>query len=222
MRHHLPRTLAIAALTLLCAASLAAQHKPAAKAAAKAPAKPAGPVKLGPGLYATFDTSKGKFIAQLYPQWAPKAVANFVGLAEGTRPYKDPRLGTLSTSKLYEGLLFFRTIPDYMLQTGDLLNNGQGSLGYTIPFEKNSLKFDQPGRMALAQAPGDPTSRGAQVFFTLKPVPTLDKQGYLIIGQIVAGMDVAKALSEGPRKGGASDIPEYPPILRHVTIQTIH
>lgn len=214
----LPRSFAVLLVAAVCALSLAAQQKPAPK---KAASHAAAPFKMGPGEYAIFNTNKGSFTAQLYPQQAPKAVANFVGLAQGTRPYKDPVMGNISTAKFYQGLLFFRTVPDYMIQVGDALNNGTGSLGYTLPFEKNSLKFDQPGRMALAQAAGDPTSRGAQVFFALKPIPSLDTQGFLIIGQIVQGLDVATALSEGPRKGGARDTPAYPNVLRSVTIKKV-
>jgi|SRR6185312_2812937 len=212
------RTCALIACTGAFALTAAAQQKPAAKAPAHSAASSA---KLGPGEYATFVTNKGTIVVQLFPKEAPKSVANFVELAEGKHPYKDPMTGSLSMHKLYEGLLFFRSVPDYMIQTGDPLNNGTGRLGYTIPFEKNNLKFDQPGRMALAQVLGDDTSRGSQVFFTLKPVPTFDKQGFLIIGQIVQGLDVADELSQGPRKGGASDIPQFPNILQHVTIQTV-
>jgi peptidyl-prolyl cis-trans isomerase A (cyclophilin A) len=214
------RTCALPAVAFACALSLAAQQKPAAKPAPAKAAEASG--KLGPGLYATFVTSKGSFIVQLFPKDAPKSVANFVSLAEGKRPYKDPLTGGLSMHKLYEGLLFFRSVPGYLIQTGDPLNNGTGSLGYTIPVEKDSLRFDQPGRMSLAQVEGNPASRGSQIFFTLKPVPDLDKKGFLVIGQIVRGMDVANALSEGPRKNGASDIPQFPNILEHVTIQTVN
>lgn len=202
---------ALAGVTLLGAQAPA--HKPAAKAAA--------PAKLAAGTYAVFETNKGSFTVQLFPKDAPKAVANFIGLAQGKRPYKDPLSGTLSMHKFYEGLLFFRTVPGAMIQTGDELNNGQGSLGYTLPFEKNNLKFDQAGRMALAQIPGDPSSRGSQVFFTLRPLPSFDEQNFLIIGQIVEGLDVAKALSEGPRRGGASDLPQFPNTLSHVIIKQV-
>ncbi|HEY8055837.1 MAG TPA: peptidylprolyl isomerase [Terriglobales bacterium] len=218
MRLSLSRTMIAAALALACCLSLSAQKRSAAKPAAKAAAAPA---KLGPGTYALFTTSKGTFKAQLFPKDAPKAVANFVALADGKQPYKDPRMGNLSMAPLYQSLLFFRTIPGYLIQTGDPLNNGTGKLGYTLPFEKNNLKFDQPGRMALAQVPGDASSRGSQVFFTLKAVPALDEGGYLIIGQIVEGMDVAQSLSEGPRKGGAQDLPQYPNILQNVKIQVV-
>ncbi|HET9784569.1 MAG TPA: peptidylprolyl isomerase [Terriglobales bacterium] len=218
MRTTLPRIVTAAALALACSLSLSAQKTAPTKTPAKAAAAPA---KLGPGTYAVFNTSKGSFKAQLFPKDAPKAVANFVALAEGKQPYKDPRMGTLSMAPLYQSLLFFRTIPGYLIQTGDPLNNGTGKLGYTLPFEKNSLKFDQPGRMALAQVPGDASSRGSQVFFTLKPVPALDSGGYLIIGQIVDGLDVAQALSEGARKNGAQDIPQYPNILQSVKIQVV-
>ncbi|HWG37873.1 MAG TPA: peptidylprolyl isomerase [Terriglobales bacterium] len=222
MRTSLSRFVAVAALAAACSLCLQAQ-KPAAKPAAPAAKSAAAPAKLGPGEYATFDTSKGKFVVELYPKLAPKSVANFVGLAEGKQPYNDPRVARLSMAPLYNGLLFFRTIQGYMIQTGDPLNNGTGRLGYTIPEEKNSLKFDQPGRVALAQAAGDPTSRGSQVFITVKAVPTLDKDNYLIIGQVVQGLEVVDALSQGAHKGGASgDVPEYPNMLNHVTIQEMH
>ncbi len=210
----LPRPIAGALLALACTLTLTAQHKPAAKPAA-------APAKLGPGTYATFHTSKGTFVAQLFPNAAPKAVANFIHLAEGKQPYKDPSTGGLSMAPLYNGLLFFRTIPGYMIQTGDPLNNGQGNLGYSLPVEKNNLRFDQAGRMALAQVPGDPTTRNSQIFFTLKPVPAMDKQGFLIIGQIVRGLNVAQAIAVGPRKGGSMDLPAYPNILQSVSIQVI-
>lgn len=219
MSTSLPRLLTAASMALACAIGLSAQQKTAPKTAAAKPV--AAPAKLSPGEYATFDTSKGKFVVELFPKEAPQSVANFIGLAEGTKPYKDPLTGNISMAKLYDQLLFFRTIPDYMIQTGDPLNNGRGTLGYPLPVEKNALKFDQPGRMALAQVPGDPSSRGSQVFFTVRATPTLDGQGFLIIGQVVDGMDVVKALSEGPRRGGATDLPEYPNILQHVTIQTV-
>lgn len=212
------RTLFVAALALAGTALLTAQHAPAHKSAA---AKAAAPAKLAPGTYAVFETNKGSFTVQLFPKDAPKAVANFVNLAEGKRAYKDPLTGTLSMHKFYEGLLFFRSVPGAMIQTGDVLNNGQGNLGYTLPYEKNDLKFDQAGRMALAQVPGDTSSRGSQVFITLRPIPTFDQQGFLIIGQVVEGLDVAKALSEGPRRGGASDLPQYPNTLQHVVIKQV-
>jgi len=201
--------------------TLSAQHKPAAKSTSKAPAKSTAPAKLGPGEYATFSTSKGSFVVELFTKEAPKAVANFVALATGKQPYRTS-MGGLSMSPYYNSLLFFRTIPGYMIQTGDQLNNGTGKMMNTLPFEKNNLKFDVAGRMALAQTPGDPNSRGAQIFFTLKPVQPLDKEGYLIIGQIVQGLDVAQALAEGPRRAGQSDVPQYPNILNKVTIQDVH
>lgn len=204
MRTSLLRGLGLALITLFSAAALAAQG-----------------AKLAPGEYATFVTSKGTFVAQLYPDKAPKAVANFVALAEGKRPYRNPATGGLSSAPLYEGLLFFRTQPGAFIQVGDPLNTGTGNLGYTLPFEKNDLKFDRPGRMALAQSPGDPTSRGAQVFFTLRALPEYNAEGFLIIGQIVRGLDVAVALSQGPRQAGSTDLPRYPNTLRHVIIQEI-
>ncbi|MGH9412274.1 MAG: peptidylprolyl isomerase [Terriglobales bacterium] len=208
----LPRAAVVVFAALACALTLSAQKHAAHK-------KAAPPAKLGPGTYAVFVTSKGSFTAQLYPRQAPKAVANFVALAEGKQPYKNPLTNALSMAPFYKNLLFFRTIPGYMIQTGDLLNDGTGSLGYQLPLEKNSLRFDQAGRMALAQIPGDTSSRGAEIFFTLEPVPQLDKEGFLVIGQIVRGLDIAKAISMGPRKPGHQDEPRYPPILHNVTIE---
>lgn len=177
--------------------------------------------KLAPGEYATFVTNKGTFVVQLYPDKAPKAVANFVALAEGKRPYRDPSTGGLSSAPLYQGLLFFRTQAGAFIQVGDPLNNGTGSLGYTLPYEKNGLQFDRPGRMALAQSPGDPTSRGSQIFFTLKALPEYNADGFLIIGQIVRGLPVAVALSQGPRQAGTTDLPRYPNTLKQVTIEEV-
>jgi cyclophilin family peptidyl-prolyl cis-trans isomerase len=204
MTTSLPRGFWLALITFCLGAGLAAQS-----------------TKLPPGEYATFVTNKGTFVAQLYPDKAPQAVANFVALAEGKRPYKDPTTGGLSSAPLYAGLLFFRTQPGAFIQVGDPLNTGTGSLGYTLPFEKNDLKFDRPGRMALAQSPGDPTSRGSQIFFTLKALPEYNADGFLIVGQIVRGLNVAIALSQGPRRAGTSDIPRYPNTLKHVTIQDV-
>lgn len=203
-------------LPLALALPLAAQPKPPAR-----PAPRPAAARLGPGEYATFVTNKGAFVAQLYPQDAPKAVANFVALAEGKQPYKDASTGGLSMAPFYNGLLFFRSVPGQLLQTGDQLNDGTGNTGYTLPFEKNALKFNLAGRMALAQVPGDATSRGAQIFFTLAPMPSLDPQGFLIIGQIVRGLRVARALAAGPRQPGRADVPKYPNTLERVTIQVV-
>ncbi|MGH9476714.1 MAG: peptidylprolyl isomerase [Terriglobales bacterium] len=208
MRTSLPHPVLAAAAALACALALAAQ-------------KPAPKLPLSPGTYAVFATSKGSFTAQLYPQAAPKGVANFIGLARGTQPWRNPLMGMLSSAPLYHNLLFFRTVPGFMIQTGDPLNNGTGSIGYTLPLETNHLKFDRPGRMALAQVGGDTSSRGPQIFFTLAAVPTLDKEGFLIIGQVVEGLDVVKAISLGPHKPGTEDQPQYPVILRDVHIQVV-
>ncbi|MGH9467864.1 MAG: peptidylprolyl isomerase [Terriglobales bacterium] len=212
MRARATRPVLAALMMLACALALQAQRRAPHKAATPAAA-------LGPGTYVVFITSKGSFTAQLFPQQAPKAVGNFIALAEGKQPYRSPLTNMLSSAPFYTGLLFFRTIPGSMIQTGDLLNDGTGTLGYQLPLEKNGLKFDRPGRMALAQVAGDASSRGAQIFFTLEPVPTLDKEGFLIIGQIVRGLDVAKAISLGPRKKGYTDEPEYPAVLRNVRIE---
>ncbi len=165
------------------------------------------------GLYATFTTGKGKIVVQLFPNDAPKTVKNFVDLAEGKKPFRDPLTGMVSTRNFYDGQLFYRVIPGQIIQTGDPSNSGAGNVGFTIPAESNHLKFDRAGRLSMAQADGDAASRSTQIFLTLMPDPQLDRQHFIIFGQVVEGLNVARAISEGPHRG------EHP--LRAVTLQKV-
>jgi len=184
----------------------AAQHH--ASRASHAAAAP-----LPPGLYATFVTGKGNIVVQLFPNDAPKTVENFVNLAEGKRPFRDPLTGMVSSRPFYDGQLFYRIIPGQIIQTGDPSSSGAGDVGFTIPAESNHLKFDHAGRLSMAQADGDPASRSTQIFITLMPDPQLDRQHFIVFGQVVQGLNIARAISEGPHRG------EHP--LRAVTIKTI-
>lgn len=200
----LPAVLFAALLALTLPA--AAQHHPAAHARhAVAP--------LPHGLYATFVTGKGAIVVQLFPNDAPKTVDNFVRLAEGKKPFRDPLTGMVSTRNFYDGQLFYRIIPGQIIQTGDPSNSGAGDVGFTIPAESNALKFDRAGRLSMAQGDGDPSSRSTQIFFTLMPDPQLDRQHFIVFGQIVRGLAVARAISEGPHRG------EHP--LRAVTLKKV-
>jgi peptidyl-prolyl cis-trans isomerase A (cyclophilin A) len=115
---------------------------------------------------ADIETSLGTLTCELRAKEAPNTVANFVGLARGKRPFLDPRSRKWASRPFYDGLTFHRVIPGFMIQGGDLLGDGTGQPGYTIPSEANNgLLFDKPGRLAMARR-SDPNSAGAQFFVT--------------------------------------------------------
>ena len=157
----------VALALALCLAPLAApaQQPPegAAAPAAKPPAKKAPPPKE---LYATFVTSQGKIAVRLFPEQKPNAVKNFVDLAEGKKVWTDPRTGQRSTKPLYDGTVFHRVIPGFMIQGGDPLGLGVGGPGYAIPDELEASEhfFDQPCQLAYANS--GPNSNGSQFFIT--------------------------------------------------------
>jgi len=116
-------------------------------------------------LVATIETSKGKLTCELYDKQAPITVANFVGLARGLRPWLDPKSGKWVKKPFYDGLIFHRVIPGFMIQGGDPLGNGTGNPGYKFQDEFSpDLKFDRPGILAMANA--GPTTNGSQFFIT--------------------------------------------------------
>jgi peptidyl-prolyl cis-trans isomerase A (cyclophilin A) len=120
-------------------------------------------------LVATIDTSKGKFTCELYDKQAPNTVANFVGLARGLRPWLDPKSGKWVKKPFYDGLIFHRVIPGFMIQGGDPLGNGTGNPGYKFNDEiAPDLKFDRPALLAMANAgsPGGMGTNGSQFFIT--------------------------------------------------------
>jgi peptidyl-prolyl cis-trans isomerase A (cyclophilin A) len=132
----------------------------------------AGLAGHGP-LKAVIDTSLGRITCTLDDRHAPIAVANFIGLARGLRPFLSPKEGWV-TRRFYDGLTFHRVIPGFVIQGGDLAGDGTGGVGYTIKNEdKNGLVFDRPGRLATARG-GDPDSAGGQFFITDAPTPHLD------------------------------------------------
>jgi peptidylprolyl isomerase/peptidyl-prolyl cis-trans isomerase A (cyclophilin A) len=152
------------------------------------------------GLYATFVTSAGKIGVQLFPEQKPGAVKNFVELAEGKKDWTDPRTGQRTRRPLYDGTVFHRVIPGFMIQGGDPLGLGVGGPGYAIPDElqEGERFFEQPCQLAYANS--GPNSSGSQFFIT--EVPTLHLNpvkcsrspsglcGYVRFGQGICGCDL--------------------------------
>ena len=137
-------------------------------------------------LFATFQTSMGTIVVKLLPEKAPVTVANFVGLAEGTKDWTDPRTSQKQSGKpLYDGTMFHRVIPDFMIQGGDPLGTGTGGPGYRFEDEIGpDNKFTKPGLLAMANA--GPGTNGSQFFITEVATPWLDK-GHTIFGEVVTG-----------------------------------
>ena len=145
-------------------------------------------------IYATFKTSMGDLVVKLMPEKAPITVENFVGLAEGTKEWTDPRSGQKQTGKpLYDGTVFHRVIPDFMIQGGDPLGTGTGGPGYRFQDEIGpDNKFSKPGLLAMANA--GPGTNGSQFFITEVPTPWLDK-GHTIFGEVVKGGDLVPKIT---------------------------
>ena len=131
---------------------------------------------------AVFDTTMGTLRCKLFPKESPKTVANFIGLADGTKDWKDPATGqTKHGVPLYSGTIFHRVIPDFMIQGGDPLGSGFGDPGYKFADEiVPSLTFDRPGRLAMANS--GPGTNGSQFFITEVPTPHLNGH-HTIFGQ---------------------------------------
>jgi peptidyl-prolyl cis-trans isomerase A (cyclophilin A) len=181
------------------------------------PVPQTAPPKIEPtGPTAVFDTSMGRITCKLFEKEAPVAVANFVGLAEGTKDWTDPITKQKVHGKpLYDGTTFHRVIPGFMIQGGDPIGTGTGDPGYYFADEFNpDLNFDVPGRLAMAN--NGPDTDGSQFFITEAPQEQLD-QHYTIFGQCDdPGISVGKAIARVERD--ANDKPLRPVMLDKVTI----
>ena len=166
--------------------------------------------------YADFYTTMGNFTAELYADLAPNTVANFVGLATGTKSWKDPRTGEARDNvPYYNGLIFHRIIKGFMLQGGCPLGKGTGGPGYQFGDEFHpSLRHTSAGLLSMANA--GPGTNGSQFFITHAATPWLDDK-HSIFGKVVAGMDVVDAIANVPT--GASDRPVTPVTMTQVTIR---
>jgi peptidyl-prolyl cis-trans isomerase A (cyclophilin A) len=145
-------------------------------------------------IHATFKTSLGDIVVRLLPEKAPKTVENFLGLAEGTREWTDPRSGKKVKTPLYDGTSFHRVIPQFMIQGGDPLGTGTGGPGYRFADEIGpDNKFDRPGLLAMANA--GPNTNGSQFFITEVPTPHLNR-GHTIFGEVVKGGELIAQIAK--------------------------
>jgi len=168
-----------------------------------------------PGLYAQFVTSEGTFVVRLFDEEAPKTVENFVGLAEGTKQWKDPRTNQFVTQPYYDGLIVHRVIAGFMIQSGDPLGEGIGGPGYTFPDEFHpKLRHDKPGMLSMANR--GPNTNGGQFFITLAPTPHLDDR-HSVFGEVVSGMDVVRTI--GSAATNERDRPLKDVVIRTITIE---
>jgi len=170
-----------------------------------------------PGTYAIFDTSQGKIVIRLLEKEAPKTVANFVGLAEGTKEFRDPKSGQKVKRPFYDGLVFHRVIPNFMIQGGCPLGTGTGDPGYKFEDEfHSSLRHDKPGKLSMANS--GPGTNGSQFFLTVAATPWLDNH-HSIFGEVVEGQDVADKISNMARD--RSDRPLQAVVLQKVTFERV-
>ncbi len=203
----------------MCGAAGSAQTQ--SSTTAQLPDAPSASVQIAPpavptGPTAIFDTSMGRLTCKLFSKEAPKTVDNFVGLATGTKTWTDPVTQQKVTGKpFYDGTTFHRVIPQFMIQGGDRLGTGAGDAGYFFDDEFSpSLRFDVPGRLAMANA--GPNTNGSQFFITEVPVPELNGK-HTIFGQCDAhSVVLAGAIARVERN--AQDKPVTPVVINKVTI----
>jgi peptidyl-prolyl cis-trans isomerase A (cyclophilin A) len=166
-------------------------------------------------VYAAFATSEGNFTIRLYEDEVPNTVANFVGLAEGSKAWTDPRTNKKVSQPYYDGIIFHRVIDGFMIQGGDPLGQGIGGPGYTFADEFHpSLRHAKAGILSMANS--GPNTNGGQFFITLGPTPHLDNK-HSVFGEVDSGMDVVRkigACKKGPRDRPATDI-----VIESVTIE---
>jgi peptidyl-prolyl cis-trans isomerase A (cyclophilin A) len=162
------------------------------------------------GTYAVFETSLGNIVCKLFEKEAPLTVENFVGLAEGTREFLNPMTGKKEKRNFYDGLVFHRVIPQFMIQGGCPRGDGRGGPGYSFADEFHpSLRHSKAGKLSMANA--GPGTNGSQFFITVAPTPHLDNR-HTIFGEVVEGQDIADKISNTPRDG--ADKPRTPVTMK--------
>lgn len=182
------------------------------------PGQAAEEQKLTPGIYAHFDTSQGNFTVKFFDKDAPKTVENFVGLAEGTKEWTDPKTGRKVKKPFYDGLIFHRVIDGFMIQGGCPLGNGTGNPGYKFEDEFSpKLKHTKAGILSMANS--GPNTNGSQFFITLGPTPHLDGK-HTIFGEVVEGMDVVKKIGK-VKTSKPGDRPVEPVVIKKITIERV-
>jgi peptidyl-prolyl cis-trans isomerase A (cyclophilin A) len=161
---------------------------------------------------ATFKTSEGTIVAKLFDKEAPETVKNFIELAEGTKKWDAPGK---KGDKLYDGTIFHRVIPDFMIQGGDPMGSGMGGPGYKFADETKGSPhhFKSPGKLAMANS--GPNTNGSQFFITVTDTSWLTGK-HTIFGEVTEGYDIVEKISKVPRDG--MDRPKTPVVLESVTI----
>ena len=166
-------------------------------------------------LTATLRTSQGTVQVRLFPDQAPKTVQNFVELAEGSREWTDPETRQRTEARLYDGTIFHRVIPRFMIQGGDPLGTGTGGPGYKFADEIHpDLRFDRPYLLAMANA--GPGTNGSQFFITVVPTPHLNGK-HTIFGEVVDGREVVDRISQ--TQTDRNDRPVQDVVLESVSIE---
>ena len=166
-------------------------------------------------VHAQFTTTAGNFTVRLFDEEAPKTVANFIGLAEGTKEWTDPRSNTRVKQPYYDGGIFHRVIDGFMIQGGDPLGQGIGGPGYSFADEFHpNLRHDKPGMLSMANR--GPNTNGGQFFITLAPTPHLDDR-HSVFGEVVEGIDVVRAIGRTPT--GDRDRPIKDVVIESIKIE---
>ena len=175
-------------------------------------------MSLEPGTYAVFNTNEGKITVRLFETDAPITVKNFIELAEGAKEWTHPATRAKSTTKLYDGTIFHRVIPDFMIQGGDPAGTGMGGPVYRFQDETKGSphKFDKPGKLAMANS--GPNTNGCQFFITVAPTPWLTGK-HTIFGDVVEGQEIVVKISKVPRN--SQDKPNKPLVLESVVIERV-
>jgi peptidyl-prolyl cis-trans isomerase A (cyclophilin A) len=175
-------------------------------------------MSLAPGTYAVFTTSEGTITTKLFPEQAPKTVANFIELAEGSKDWIHPKSGPQKGVKLYDGTIFHRVIPQFMIQGGDPIGVGTGGPGYRFEDETKGSphKFDQPGKLAMANS--GPNTNGSQFFITVANTDWLTGK-HTIFGEVVEGQDIVEKISKVARNG--QDKPNKPVVIESLVIERV-
>jgi peptidyl-prolyl cis-trans isomerase A (cyclophilin A) len=170
-------------------------------------------------LFATLRTSSGPVRVQLFPDHAPKTVANFVGLADGTGEWTDPKTGQKGEGPLYAGTVFHRVIPGFMIQGGDPLGTGTGGPGYRFKDEIHpELAFTKPYLLAMANA--GPGTNGSQFFITVANTPHLTGR-HTIFGEVTdqASRDIVDAIATTPT--GPMDRPKTDVVIEEISVERV-
>ena len=166
-------------------------------------------------VYAHFETNHGNFSVELFEDKAPKTVANFTGLAEGSKEWKHPKTGEKHKKPYFDGIVFHRIISGFVIQGGDPMGIGTGGPGYQFEDEFHpDLRHDRVGILSMANA--GPNTNGSQFFITLGPTPHLDRR-HSVFGAVVSGLDVVKKI--GSVQTDRQDRPVSPVVMNKVTIE---